>query len=59
MKNEETPCIMKTTDGLCFVYGTPCEYKDKMNCRDYREHILPRERRLEEYHRREKEQQGK
>ena len=32
------PCPLKEKDGYCQVYGTPCQYKNRLNCADYHEY---------------------
>ena len=37
-------CVMKTHEGHCYFSEEKCDYRFPINCDDYREHILPRER---------------
>jgi hypothetical protein len=31
-------CPLKESDGTCDVYGTPCQYSNRLNCADYHEY---------------------
>ena len=35
---DELSCPLKQSDGTCFVYGTICQYSNRLNCADYHEY---------------------